>query len=285
MKITYKILCFMLSLVLLISIGCVTIYAEPDDSGNVQPPDSSVTSTVDPPASDNPPADNQPQEPIDNNNNNNNNQYDNNNNNSGDYNNNNYDYNNGDYDNSYDFTDDNQSTDNSFDFTQNDSNNSNQTSGYTDIDGNWVPYEDNEQYDNYTEDNLQDEDPTETTLYNVSGNIDTDTLSSDDWKLDLNVGGANGTENFNFIKNNNSRFDSNFSIMLLYGGIALIVISIVIMSLVIYKSVQGRKKAAINRVPFSTSGNNKTKSKHTSSKNRGYYRKSDTAEINIKNKK
>lgn len=265
MKFTYKLLCFILSLVLFISIGCVTFYAEPnDDNGENQPPNTS--DVTNPPVNDPPATEpqqpndiSQPDTPNDNNN---------------------PDYTGDTSDNTYNFTDNNQN--NSFDFTQRDTN-----SGYTDTDGNWVPYADNSQYDdNYTyNDTQKQEDSTEATLYDVQRKVDTNTLSSDDWKLDLNTNGLNGTENFNFIKNNNSSFDSNRSIMFLYGGIALIVISVVTMFVVIYKSAQSKKLSAVNRVPFGKENRKNQKSKYTSSKNKHHYRKNDTAEININRRK
>lgn len=262
MKITYKLLCLLLSVILMVSIGCATFYAEPDDNADDQTPNTS--DVTNPP--DYEPQPTEPQDP------NYNNQPDN-----PDYN-DNPDYTGNTSDNTYNFTDDNQ--DNSFDFTDHGSAN-----GYTDTDGNWVPNDDSSQYgDDYSsEDTQQPEDSTEATLYDTDRNVDTDTLSSEDWKLNLNTNDSNTTGDFNFIKNNNSRFDSNFSIMLLYGGIALIVISVIMMSAVIYKSVHSKKKAVINRVPFNEANNQKTKP--ASSKKKHHYKKSDTAEINLNNRR
>lgn len=116
-------------------------------------------------------------------------------------------------------------------------------------------------------------------LYDVSSHLDSSTLSSDDWDLALDFNnGGDGTGDFNFIKKNNSSFDENFSIWILFLGIALIIISLIIIATVIITTK--RKKKLQSQGISNGSASHMQKNYYSSHKNR-VLSKGDTADIDI----
>lgn len=99
-------------------------------------------------------------------------------------------------------------------------------------------YDDNYYYvPSYTE-------PTQSLIDISSKEVDTDELSSDDWKniiLDLEQGNiTDGTKTFNFIKNNETEGDTSIDWML-YLGMGLIVLAIIIVIYVIISTQKANR--------------------------------------------
>ena len=120
------------------------------------------------------------------------------------------------------------------------------TRRYVDYTSQYIAYTYEAQYDDnyyyvptYTE-------PTESLIEVESDTIDTDELTSDDWKsimLDLEQGGiTDGTKTFNFIKNNAENDGSDNSLMwMLYLGMGLITIAIFIIIYVVISTKKANK--------------------------------------------
>ena len=83
-------------------------------------------------------------------------------------------------------------------------------------------------------------------MYTSNGSIKEQNLSKKDWQeisLSFDKGGANGTGDFSFIKDNNSDRDSNLSVMFLIVGVLLIVIAVFIVLYMIVSAAKRRKRS------------------------------------------
>lgn len=110
-------------------------------------------------------------------------------------------------------------------------------------------------------------------LYDSNGDISTSALSEKDWEMALNFDQtANMGSDFSMIKNNKSGKDQNYSIWMLYIGIALIAGAAVIITVIIVKSKK-QKEAAGFQDSVSLSSTSTIKKRHRY--------KGDTLEIDL----
>ncbi len=82
-------------------------------------------------------------------------------------------------------------------------------------------------------------------MYNSNGSTSAQRLSEKDWKdisLSFDNKGLDGTGDFSFIKDNDSKEDSNFSILFLIFGIVLVLVSVTLVFYMIISSVRRRKR-------------------------------------------
>lgn len=118
-------------------------------------------------------------------------------------------------------------------------------------------------------------------LYDVSKTVDSNELNSSDWKIALDLGsGQDGSNDFNFIKNNKSADDENSNFWMLILGIGLIAAALAgIIGTIVYSVHKSKKIKA---------GKGKGKPAPPSGKQQQVYQpkksriqKYDTAEIDI----
>ena len=82
-------------------------------------------------------------------------------------------------------------------------------------------------------------------MYNSNGSTSAQTLSAKDWQdisLNFDNRSLNGTGDFSFIKDNDSKEDSNFSVLFLIFGIVFVAVSVTLVFYMIISSVRRRKR-------------------------------------------
>lgn len=121
-------------------------------------------------------------------------------------------------------------------------------------------------------------------LYDVSKTVDSNELNSSDWKIALDLSsGQDGSNDFNFIKNNKSADDENSNYWMLFLGIGLIAAALAgIIGTIVYcvhkskkiKAGMGKRRPAPPYVP-------KSKQQYVYQPKKRKIQKYDTAEIDI----
>lgn len=136
-------------------------------------------------------------------------------------------------------------------------------------------------YADYNNDGSVSSAPNE--LYDVSKSVDTNELDASDWEMALDFSGSmDGTNDFNFIKNNKSADDETTFQWMLYLGVAMIVGAVIGVICVVFTCINKRRKmlaAASGGRRGRLQGKAPSKTIYQPKKNK--LQKYDTAEIDI----
>lgn len=101
-------------------------------------------------------------------------------------------------------------------------------------------------------------------LYDASLTGDSNEMNADDWDLALAFDDVDSGNDFNFIKNNDSKDDSLLYQLMLFGGVLLITVSIFGIIMIIVMTVRTSKK---NKAILAKAGVSKNNASKSSSKN------------------